>query len=218
MYAGSNPCERVELPKVNNAVVRSLTSQQMKSLLGALCEIEENDSVIDANFIRFLLFTGCRAGEAMKLQWKDIDFVSKQLHLRDPKGGIDQWIPLNDTAIGMLTKHRQEIPRENPLVFPSKVTGKQRNEFRWPWKKAKNIAELPEEFRLHDLRHTFASWLASSGKVDIYTLQTLLTHKNVSTTQRYAHLFPGVVHRGSEVFSDMVSDLEDDNVVRVDFG
>ena len=181
-------------------------------------EIEENDSHIDANFIRFLLFTGCRSGEAMKLQWKDIDFTTKQLHLRDPKGGIDQWIPLNEPAIDMLSKHRQLMPRENPIVFPSKITGLQRTRFQHPWKKAKNIAELPDEFRLHDLRHTFASWLASSGKVDIYTLQNLLTHKNVATTQRYAHLFPGAIHRGSEVFGDLVSEVEKDNVISVDFG
>jgi integrase len=54
------------------------------------------------------------------LQWKDIDFVTRQLHLRDPKGGIDKWIPLNDTAIEMLTKHRQEIQGKIRLFFLQK--------------------------------------------------------------------------------------------------
>jgi integrase len=57
-----------------------------------------------------------------------------------------------------------------------------------PWAKIKKLSKLPARFWLHDLRHTFASLLASSGEVDLYVLQKLLTHKSPLMTQRYAHL------------------------------
>jgi integrase len=59
---------------------------------------------------------------------------------------------------------------------------------------------LPDDFRpLHGLRHTFASWLASSGEVDLYTLQRLLTHNSPQMTQRYAHLADEALQRAAAV-------------------
>jgi len=58
---------------------------------------------------------------------------------------------------------------------------------KWPWQRIREDAKLPDNFRFHGLRHHFASTLASNG-VDLYTIQKLLTHKDASTTQRYAHL------------------------------
>ena len=60
------------------------------------------------------------------------------------------------------------------------------------WKSMKKRAGLPAEFRFHGLRHDFASWLVSNG-TDLATVQTLMTHKNASTTARYAHLMPGAL-------------------------
>jgi site-specific recombinase XerD len=68
----------------------------------------------------------------------------------------------------------------------------------------KKLAALPEDFRpLHGLRHVYASTLASSGKVDLYTLQRLLNHKSPRMTQRYSHLTNQVLRRASEIASDL---------------
>jgi integrase len=72
-------------------------------------------------------------------------------------------------------------------------------------KRIKEKADLPHDFRMfHGLRHVYASQLASSGKVDLYTLQTLMTHKSPLMTQRYAHLRNDTLIQASNVISDIV--------------
>ena len=68
-------------------------------------------------------------------------------------------------------------------------------------------ADLPADFRpLHGLRHVYASMLASSGKVDMYTLQKLLTHKSPQMTQRYAHLRDETLKKASQVAVDVIEE------------
>ena len=116
-----------------------------------------------------------RRGELFKLQWQDVDFERGFIHIRTPKGGKDQTIPLNQAAREVLENHPKS---DSPYVFPGRG-GKQRTEIRRPIDRIRKAAELPKDFRpLHGLRHTYASMLASSGQVDLYTLQKLLTHKS----------------------------------------
>jgi site-specific recombinase XerD len=69
----------------------------------------------------------------------------------------------------------------------------------------KENAGLPKDFRaLHGLRHVYASMLASSGKVDLYTLQKLLTHKSPIMTQRYAHLRDEALKEASKIAGDII--------------
>ena len=73
--------------------------------------------------------------------------------------------------------------------------------------KIKKRAGLPKGFRpLHGLRHVYASMLASSGKVDLYTLQKLLTHKDPRMTQRYAHLRDETLKRASNLGGNLIRD------------
>jgi integrase len=70
---------------------------------------------------------------------------------------------------------------------------------------AKAAAGLPSDFRpLHGLRHAYASMLASSGQVDMYTLQRLLTHKSPMMTQRYAHLRDETLRKASTLAGDII--------------
>ena len=59
------------------------------------------------------------------------------------------------------------------------------------------------KFRFHDLRHTYASYLASSGKVDIYTLKELLGHSDIKMTMRYAHLINGALKKAACVADEV---------------
>ena len=71
----------------------------------------------------------------------------------------------------------------------------------------KQAAGLPKKFRpLHGLRHAYASMLASSGKVDLYTIQKLLTHKDGRMTQRYAHLRDEALKKASQVADQLITD------------
>ena len=88
--------------------------------------------------------------------WGDIDFRRGFIILKDPKGGSDQAIPLNDSA----KKIFENIPqtKENPFVFPGRKKGSHLTDCKKSFKRIAKTEELPEGFRpLHGLRHTYAS-------------------------------------------------------------
>jgi integrase len=191
---------KITVPRLNNQVTEDLTPEEMRRLLKAL---DEDKDVLCANLMRLALVTGMRRSECFKLRWDDIDWQRGFIHLRDPKGRIDQQIPLNDAARTLLESH----PRtDSPYVFPGRWGG-QRTEIRAAVSRIRKAAELPKGFRpLHGLRHTFASTLASSGEVDLYTLQKLLTHKSPQMTQRYAHLRDEALKRASNLAGNLITD------------
>jgi integrase len=169
---------QIQKPKVDNTKTEDLTPGQLTALLEAI----DKDANIDAsNMMKLALFTGMRRGEMFKLEWTDVDFHRGFIHIRDPKSGQSQKIPLNDATRNVLSSH----PRgDSPYVFPGKE-GKERATINKAVNKIKEAAGLPKDFRpLHGLRHVYASMLASSGQVDMYTLQKLLTHKTPQMTQR----------------------------------
>jgi integrase len=158
--------------------------------------------------MKLALFTGMRRGEMFKLKWRDIDFNRGFINIKDPKGGPDQKIPLNDAARELLKSH----PRtKSPYVFPGRG-GRQRTDIKHQVNRIKEEAGLPADFRaLHGLRHVYASMLASSGEVGMYTLQKLLTHKDPKMTQRYAHLRDGALKRASNLAGDIVTQASKQN-------
>jgi integrase len=183
---------KIELPKVNNIKTEDLTPDQLAALLEAI----EADSHHQAGaMMKMALFTGMRRGELFRLKWDDIDKERSFINIKDPKGGTDERIPLNQTARDLLQSH----PRtRSPYVFPGRG-GKQRTDIVKPMRRICNKAGLPKSFRpLHGLRHVYASMLASSGQVDLYTLQRLLTHKTPVMTQRYAHLRDEALKAGAD--------------------
>lgn len=172
----------IEMPRVYNEKTEDLTDEQLARLLHTLAE-DENQQAADV--MRLALCTGMRRGEIFRLRKADIDYEREFVIVRDPKGGEDQKIPLNDLAKEIL---KRQPETESVYLFPGR-DGKQRVDIKRAVNRIKRKAELPEDFRaLHGLRHVYASMLASSGQVDLYTLQKLLTHKSPIMTQRYAHL------------------------------
>jgi integrase len=144
-----------------------------------------------------------RRGELFKLKWEDVDFERGFIQIRDPKGGPDQKIPLNNAAREVLASH----PRSDSSYIFFGRGGKQRKEMRAPVNRIRKRAKLPKGFRpFHGLRHVYASMLASSGKVDMYTLQKLLTHKSPQMTQRYAHLKDETLKRASDLAGSLVAE------------
>jgi integrase len=190
---------KIEMPKVNNQKTEDLTTEQLQALLKA---IEEDSHPYAGPMMKMALFTGMRRGELFKLKWKDINFHRGFINIIDPKGGADQKIPLNDAAREILDNHHKT---PSPYVFPGRA-GRQRVNIAKQVKKIKDKAGLPEDFRpLHGLRHVYASMLASSGEVGMYTLQKLLTHKDPKMTQRYAHLRDEALKRASEIAGSIIT-------------
>lgn len=195
---------KVEMPKVNNLKTEDLTPEQMATLLQVLAQ---EPDIQAANFMKLALLTGMRRGELFKLTWNDIDFERGFIHIRDPKGRKDQKIPLNLEAKELLLNHPRS---DSPFVFPGH-NGKQRTRIPNRINAIRKICGLPKDFRpLHGLRHTFASLLASSGQVDLYTLQKLLTHKSPAMTQRYAHLRDEALKRASTLAGTLVNQALND--------
>ena len=141
-------------------------------------------------------------GVLLKLQWADVNFQQGFLRLRDPKGGLDTHVPINASAKAVLVS--LEKKEGNPYVFPGEKN-KQRVEINKAAIALRDKGGLPTSFRpFHGLRHAYASMLASSGKVDLYTLQKLLTHKSPAMTQRYAHLRDETLRAAAGVADDIV--------------
>lgn len=190
---------KITLPKVNNQKTEFLTEEQLKGLLDAI----ENDINPYAGPIMLTaLYTGMRKGEILRLEWRDIDFEHGFIHIRGPKGGEDQKIPLNDAV----KKVFEKLPRTDDLVFPG-LHGPRAGLYH-AIKNIKKKVGLPADFRpLHGLRHHYASMLASSGKVDMYVLQKLLTHKSPTMTQRYAHLRDEALRKASNLAGELVNQI-----------
>ena len=190
----------VQKPTVNNIKTEDLTQEQLGKLLDAINK-DSNRQVAD--LMKLALFTGMRRGELFGLEWKDIDVERGFINIRNPKSGRDQVIPMNEPARSLLALHEKT---ESPYVFPGQG-GKQRVTVQKAVNRIKKQAGLPKDFRpLHGLRHTYASMLASSGKVDMYTLQKLLTHKSPLMTQRYAHLRDEALKKASDLAGDIIGD------------
>ena len=197
---------RIEKPRVNNQRTEDLSTEQLKNLFEA---IEADENIQAKNLMRMAIFTGMRRGELFKLKWDDIDPERGFITIRDPKGVIDQKIPLNNGVRNILENH---IRTGSPYVFPGRG-GRQRVDINKQVNRIKKRAGLPAEFRpLHGLRHTHASMLASSGKVDMYTLQKLLTHKDPRMTQRYAHLRDETLKKAAKVADDIISQAITDSI------
>jgi len=158
--------------------------------------------------MKLAVYTGMWRGELFRLKWKDLDFERGFILLDDPKGGVSQKIPMMKVARELLESHSRT---KSPYVFPSQ-NGGQRKDVRGPIKRIKERANLPKDFRpLHGLRHVYASMLASSGKVDMFTLQKLLTHKSPQMTQRYAHLHDDALKKAANVAEDIITDAMKDD-------
>jgi len=213
----------VELPKVDNEKTEDLTPAQLKKYIEA---IEADDNFQVRSIIKIALYTGMRRSEILKLKWDDVNFERGYILLRDPKGNKDETIPLNQATRNVFEeiknyappipkiKKRAKLaahdmstgkPVESPakpvggLIFPGRK-GAQRHDLGKAASRIRDAAGLTKDFRpLHGLRHHFAAMLASSGEVDLYTLQKLLTHKSPEMTARYAHLRDVARRRASDV-------------------
>ena len=137
--------------------------------------------------------TGMRKSEMMNLKWSDIDFARSVAMLSTTKNGDPRHCPIPSIAMMELKKFRGI---GDGLVFPSKLLPDQPIVFKKHWLKALERAGV-SGFRFHDLRHTAASYMIMNG-VDIYETATILGHKDVQTTQRYAHLSTDHISKANE--------------------
>ena len=195
LYRGENPATKIEAPKVNNEVTECLTAEELERLIAVL------DSWVNklaALVVRFALYTGFRLDEVIGLEWENVDLEKKFVRLHDPKGN-PVTLPAGEEALRILHLAEKLKPFSGcRYVFPNGGGGG-RVSFGKIWSRIRKRSGIANGFRFHGLRHTFASYLASSGDVDLYTLQKLLNHQSPEMTQRYAHLLDEALRKGANV-------------------
>ncbi len=194
-----NPNLHFEMPKIDNEVTEFLTEEQLAAYKKALAEDEDRVGVV---FLTIILYTGMRKGAVINLKWTDVDFDNNKLLLRGEvaKSRKTNIIPLPDPAKEAILT----LPHTSEYLFTGKDGKKPREDFKRIAQRVKEKAGLPKHFRAtYMLRHNFASYLASSGKVDLYTIQRLMTHESPQMTQRYAHLADKTLQEGSKVIEEL---------------
>ncbi|MGA2935725.1 MAG: site-specific integrase [Syntrophobacteraceae bacterium] len=210
LYNGPNPVASVELPKLDNMKTEYLSDDEIERLRNVL---DSWPCQCTASLIKFALLTGLRRGELFRLEWMDVDFEHRLITLRAPKGGKTMTIPVSKEAAGVLSEMDRlskeavgdlpDMDRLSVYVFPN-TDGTTRKSIRDPWESIKTKAKLPADFRFHGLRHSWASRMVSSG-IDLAVIQTLMTHKHASTTERYAHLMPNALKRAADASAEIMT-------------
>lgn len=200
--APSSKTLHLDKPSVDNKKTEVLTDQQLKRLVAVL--EEEKGTNPGAVYMYIILLTGIRRSAALALKWDDIDKERMIICLRGDaaKKGKTEYIPISQEVLNLIAL----LPRaDSPFLFPGKTPGTHREGFVRAVAEIRKKAKLPEGFRpLHGLRHNYASRLASSGQVDLYTLQRLLTHESPEMTARYAHLADEAMKRAAAVGANII--------------
>ena len=176
-----NPTKDVPLFENHNHKERYLSQKEAKRLFEA---VRQSDNPMLQFIVPMLILTGARKREVLDSKWEDFDIERMQWRIPMSKTGRPRYIPLSDGVITLL----KSIPRKPgvPWVFANPKTGLPYVSIFNSWNTARKTARL-KDVRMHDLRHSFASFLVNAGR-SLYEVQKILGHTQVKTTQRYAHL------------------------------
>ena len=175
-----------------------LQPEQLQTVFEKLSIMENKKA---ANIIRLLILTGARIGELLKSEWTHFD-LDRGLWTKPAaltKQRRVHIIPLSPEAVGLLRSIKSEATAG--LVFPSAVGG-YIHDIKKPWQWLRKEAGI-EKYRIHDLRHTYASLLISNGET-LAVIGKLLGHSQNQTTMRYAHLFDEPLRNATNKIGNLI--------------
>ena len=180
-----NPVLKITKPSAAPGRQRFLNDEERTRLLDAA---RKSQSPVLYTITVIALTTGMRKGEIMQLQCEDIDFENKRINLKTSKNGLPRKIPLIGHALELIRNiySLRSFEQFKGLLFPSPSHPKKPYDIETAWKNVLVRAKI-EDFCFHDLRHTAASYQALNRR-NLHEIGTLLGHKSIQTTKRYAHL------------------------------
>jgi integrase len=188
-WRSNNPCKGVERNQEHRRQ-RYLSSEELAKFMAALAADSDQQA---ANILRLLLLTGARKSEVLTAKWADVNlkagiWTKPHTHTKQKS---EHRIPLSAPARILL----RDIERSSEYVFPGR-SGGHRIKVEDAWQRIRRAAGITG-IRIHDLRHSYASHLASAG-VGLHTIGALLGHSQPATTARYAHLMDDPLRQATE--------------------
>ena len=180
-----NVAKGIPLFNEDNSVENYLNDEELKRLMAVL-QTDRNRTV--SLMIMLMVSTGVRKSECLLAQKKFINLVTRVWCIPASKAKAKKMrsLPLSDLAMSVMEEAFVISDKDSEYVFVNKRTGKPYTTIQKQWERIRTKAQL-EHVRLHDLRHTFASYLANSGR-SLFEIQTLLGHASPKVTMRYSHL------------------------------
>jgi integrase len=176
-----NPTHDVPLFEDHNGMERYLSQDEAQRLYDS---VQKSENTMLQYIIPMLILTGARKREVLDSKWEDFDLVRRQWKIPTTKAGKPRYVPLSDGVLQLLAA----VPHDDkcPWIFANPRSHQPYVSIFYSWDTARKRAGLAD-VRIHDLRHSFASFLVNAGR-SLYEVQKILGHTQVKTTQRYAHL------------------------------
>lgn len=176
-----NPVRAVSRKPFQNAREKFLSQGESIRLREAVAQSQNTQLQF---IVGLLLLTGARVRELLDARWEHIDVERRSWLIPTSKTGKPRHVPLSKAALTII----EALPRFNdcPWLIPNPETKKPFVSIKHSWQTAIKLAKLPG-LRIHDLRHSAASFMANAG-VGIFEIGKVLGHASYQSTQRYAHL------------------------------
>ncbi|MHB1645616.1 MAG: tyrosine-type recombinase/integrase [bacterium] len=176
-YIDKNPATGIK--KLNElSRLKTLSDDDINKLIAGAT------NKLTRDLITFLIYTGCRKGEALNLKWENVDLQNNVIAIKGTKTKYDRYIPIHTQLKELLNG----IERKDGCEYLFNDDSRKLGDFRRSFKTACRNAGL-KDLRIHDLRHVFASKMVMNG-TSLYITGELLGHRTTQMTKRYSHLVP----------------------------
>nr|DAX39305.1 MAG TPA: Integrase [Caudoviricetes sp.] len=176
-----NPMSRVDKPRKSKGVVRFLSDSERSALITACKDYSDTLYL----FVMLAMFSGGRYNELLTLKIENIDFHNDILHFLETKNGESRGVPIYHKITELITEYMNKSGITTGYLFINPKSGKL-HYLKGMFENVIDKISL-KDFRFHDLRHTYASYLAQNG-AELLEISQLMGHRNLQQVQIYAHL------------------------------
>ena len=183
-----NPCAGIK--KLNElSRIKTLDDDDIEKLISGAT------NKLTRDLITFLIFTGCRKGEALNLKWDDVDLKTGVIAIKGTKTKYDRYIPISKPLQAVLSG----IEKNQDSLYVFNKNGAKLTDFKRSFHTACRNAGF-KDLHIHDLRHEFASKMVMNG-TSLFITGSLLGHRTTQMTKRYSHLVPETLKKAiNDVF------------------